>query len=131
MSNSPTPTSSEVHWSPRVEHDGQSSAKKKKKKEEVQDIESDEKDNASEETVPDSPAGGGGDEVNQEEGGEEGDKKEKGEVTPPKDPLTEAETSKKRKVSPQKPSAQRRPEPISLSRRMCSQWMISSSSSQL
>jgi hypothetical protein len=39
--------------------------------------------------------------VNQEEGGEEGDKQEKGEVTPPKDPLTEAETSKKRKVSPE------------------------------
>jgi hypothetical protein len=92
----------------QVEHDGQSSAKKKKKKEEVQDIESDEKDNASEETAPDSPAGGGGDEVNQEEGGEEGDKKEKGEVTPPKDPLTEVETSKKRKVSPQKPSARKK-----------------------
>jgi hypothetical protein len=38
--------------------------------------------------------------VNQEEGGEEGEKQDKGEVTPPKDPLTEAETSKKRKVSP-------------------------------
>jgi hypothetical protein len=88
----------------RTEYDGQSSAKKKKKKEEVQDIDSEEKDNASEETAPDSPAGGGGDEVNQEEEGEE-DKQEKGEVTPPKDPLTEAETSKKRKVSPQKPSA--------------------------
>jgi hypothetical protein len=89
----------------RVEHDGRSNAKKKKKKEEVQNIESDEKDSASEETTPDSPAGGGGDEVNQEEGGEEGDKKEKGEVTPPKDPLTEAKTSNKRKVSLQKPSA--------------------------
>jgi hypothetical protein len=43
--------------------------------------------------------------VNQEEGGEEGDKKEKGEVTPLKDPLIEVETSKKRKVSSQKPSA--------------------------
>jgi hypothetical protein len=79
--------------------------KKKKKKEEFQVIET---DNASEETTPDSPAGGGGDEVNQEEGGEEGDKQEKGEVTPPKDPLTEAETSKKRKVSPQKPSARKK-----------------------
>jgi hypothetical protein len=92
----------------RTEYDGQSSAKKKKKKEEVQDIESDEKDNASEETVPDSPAGGGGDEVNQEEEGEE-DKQEKGEVTPPKDPLTEAETSKKRKVSPRNPQHGRIP----------------------
>jgi hypothetical protein len=92
----------------RVEHDGQTSMKKKKKKEEVQNIETDEEDNASEESRPDSPAGGGGDEVNQEEGGEEGEKQDKGEVTPPKDPLTEAETSKKRKVSPQKPSARKK-----------------------
>jgi hypothetical protein len=81
----------------QTEYDGQSNTRKKKKKEkeEVQDIESDEKDNASEETVPDTPAKGGGDEVNQEEGGQEGDKQEKGEVTLPKDPLTEVETSKK------------------------------------
>jgi hypothetical protein len=46
--------------------------------------------------------------VNQEEGGEEGDKQEKGEVTLPKDPLTEAKTSKKRKVSPEKPSARKK-----------------------
>jgi hypothetical protein len=91
----------------QVKHDGQSSTKKKNKKDEVQDIESDEKDSASEETVPDSPAGGGGDEVNKEEEGEE-DKQEKGEATPPKDPLTEVETSKKRKVSPQKPSARKK-----------------------
>jgi hypothetical protein len=104
--------------------------KKKKKKEEVQDIDSEEKDNASEETVSDSPAGGGGDEVNQEEEGEE-DKQEKGEVTPPKDPLTEAETSKKRKGSHRNPQRGRNPEPLSLSHRMCSQWMISTSSSQL
>jgi hypothetical protein len=97
----------------------------------VQNIESDEKDNASEESRPDSPAGGGGDEVNQEEGGEEGDKQEKGEVTPPKDPLTEVETSKKRKVSHRNLQQERRPEPISLSRRMCSQWMMLISSSQL
>jgi len=48
--------------------------------------------------VPNSPAEGGGDEVNQEEVGE-GDKQEKGEVTPPKDRLTKAEMSNKRKVS--------------------------------
>jgi hypothetical protein len=88
------------------EYDGQGSAKKKKKKEkeeveEVEDIESDEKDNASEETPPDSPVGGR-DKVNQEEEGEEGNKKYKGEVTLPKDPLIEFETSNKRKVSPQK-----------------------------
>jgi hypothetical protein len=88
----------------QIEYDGQSSAKKKKKSKEVKDIESEEKDNALEETVPDSPARGGGDEVNQEEEGEE-DKQEKGKVTPPKDPITEDETSKKRKASLQKPSA--------------------------
>jgi hypothetical protein len=112
----------------QVKHDGH---KKKKRKEDIQNIESDEEDSASEESGPELPIGGGGDEVNQEEGGEEGDKHEKGEVTPPKDPLTEAETSKKRKVSPQKPSARKKdPEPISLSQRMCSQWMMSISSSQ-
>ena len=42
--------------------------------------------------------------MNQEEGGEEGDKKETGEVTSLKEPLTEAKTSKKKKVSLQKPS---------------------------
>jgi hypothetical protein len=89
----------------RVEHDGHTSMKKKKKKEEVQNIETDEEDSASEESRHDSPAGGGGDEVNQEEGGEEGEEQDKGKVTPLKDPLTEAETSKKRKVSLQKPSA--------------------------
>jgi hypothetical protein len=98
---------------------------KKKKKEEVQEI-----NNASEEIVSDSPGGGGGDEVNQEEEGEE-DKQEKGEVTPSKDPLTEAETSKKRKVSPKKPSARKKSEPISLSHRMYSWWMTLTSSSQL
>jgi len=68
----------------------------------VQDI-----DSTSEETASNSPRGGGGDEVNQEEGGEE-DKKDKGEVTPPKDPLIEVETSKKRKVSLKKPSVQKK-----------------------
>jgi hypothetical protein len=94
----------------RVEHDGQNSAKKNKKKEEVQNIESDEEDNALEESGSESPAGGGGgDEVNQEEeGGEEGDKQEKGEVTLSKDPLTEVETSKKRKVYSQKLSSRKK-----------------------
>jgi hypothetical protein len=49
--------------------------------------------------MPDSLGGGGGDEVNQEEEGEE-DKKKEVEVTLPKDPLIEVETSNKRKVSP-------------------------------
>jgi hypothetical protein len=86
--------------------------------------------NTSEETASDSPGGGGGDKVNQEEEGEE-DKQEKGEVTLPKDPLTEVETSKKRKVSPRNPQHGRNHEPISLSHRMCSQWMILTSSLQL
>jgi hypothetical protein len=85
----------------RVEHDGKTSVRKKKKKEEVQNIESDEEENASEESVPKLPVGGEGDEVNQEEeGGEEGENQDKGEVTLPKDHLTEAERSKKMKVSP-------------------------------
>jgi hypothetical protein len=42
--------------------------------------------------------------VNQEEGGEEGEKKDKGEATSPMDPLTIAEASQKRNVSPEKPS---------------------------
>jgi hypothetical protein len=71
----------------------------------LKDIYSEEKDNASEETVPKSPGRGGGNEVNQEE---EEDKKENGKVTPPKDPLTEAETSNKRKVSPKKPLARKK-----------------------
>jgi hypothetical protein len=61
--------------------------------------------NALEETTSDSPGGGGDDEVDQEEDEGEEDKQEKGEVTPPKDPLTEAETSNKRKVSPKKPTS--------------------------
>jgi hypothetical protein len=66
----------------------------------VQNIETDEEGTASKESGPHSPiGGGGGDKVNQERGGEEGEKQGKGEVKPPKDPLTEAETSKKRKVS--------------------------------
>jgi hypothetical protein len=58
--------------------------------------------------VPDSPVGGGGEKVNGEGGGDERENQTEGEVTPPKDPLTEAETSKKRKVSPQKPSARKK-----------------------
>jgi hypothetical protein len=108
----------------RVEHDGQTSAKKKKKKEEVQNIETDEEDNASEESRPDSPARGGGDEVNQEEGGEEGENQDKGKVTPPKDPPTEAETSKKWKVSLQKPSSRKKTH-ANKPKMKCSQRMMS------
>jgi hypothetical protein len=73
---------------------------RKKKKEEVQELSS-----ASKETTPDSPEGGGGDEVDKEEDEGEEDKKKQGELIPPKDPLTEIETSKKRKGSLKKPSS--------------------------
>jgi hypothetical protein len=56
---------------------------KKKKKEEVHELSS-----ASKETTPDSPEGGGGDEVYKEEDEAEEYKHKQGEVTPPKDPLT-------------------------------------------
>jgi hypothetical protein len=85
----------------RIEWDGPSITNKKKKKEEVQEI-----NNTLEETASDSHGGGGGDEINQDEEGDE-DKQEKGEVTPPKEPLIEAETSKKRNVSPNKPLARK------------------------
>jgi hypothetical protein len=76
------------------EYDAPTSSKKKKK-EEVQELK-----NAS-----DSLEGGGGDEVYKEEEEGEEDKQKQGEVTPPKDPLTETETSKKIKVSPMRPSS--------------------------
>jgi hypothetical protein len=60
---------------------------------------------ASKQTTPDSTEGVGGDEVDKEENEGEENKQEHGEVTPPKDPITEAETSDKRKVSPKKPSS--------------------------
>jgi len=61
--------------------------------------------NASEETASVSPGGGGDDEVNKEEDKGEEDKQKQGEVTPPRDLVDEAETSKKRKVSPLKPTS--------------------------
>jgi hypothetical protein len=63
---------------------------------------------ASKENTPNSPGGGGDDEVDQEENEGEENKQEHGEVTPPKDPIIEAETSNKRKVSPKKPSARKK-----------------------
>jgi hypothetical protein len=61
--------------------------------------------NTSEETALDSPGAGGDDEVYKEEEKGEEDKKKQGEVTPPRDPIDEVETSKKRKVSPMKPTS--------------------------
>jgi hypothetical protein len=83
----------------REEYDAPSS-NRKKNKEEVQEL-----SNASKETTPNSPEGGGGDEVDKEEDEGEENKQDHGKVTPPKDPITKVETSKKRKGSPKKPSS--------------------------
>jgi hypothetical protein len=83
----------------REEYDVTNSSRRKKK-EEVKDP-----NITSEETASDSPGGGGDDEVDKEEDKGEEDKKKQGEVTPPRDPIDEAETSKKRKVSPMKPTS--------------------------
>jgi hypothetical protein len=108
----------------QTEYDGQSNAKKKKKKEEVQNIESDEKDNSSEESRSDSPVGGGGDEVNQEEGGEEGDKQEKGEATHQRIPSLQQKHHRRGRFPQRNLQQERRHAPISLNRRMCSQWTM-------
>jgi hypothetical protein len=63
---------------------------------------------ASKETTLESPGRGPDDEVDQEENIEEENKKKQHEVTPPKDSLTKTETSNKRKVSPMKPSSQKK-----------------------
>jgi hypothetical protein len=80
----------------REEYDAPSSSRKKKK-EDVQEIHS-----TSKESALDSPSGGGDDEMDKEEKEGEEDKQKQGEVTPPRSPLEEATTSKKRKVSPTK-----------------------------
>jgi hypothetical protein len=51
-----------------------------------------------------SPRGGGDDEVDKEEE----DKKKQGEVTLPRDPIEEVDTSNKRKVSPMKPTSRKK-----------------------
>jgi hypothetical protein len=86
----------------REEYDAPNSSRKKKK-EDVQEIH-----NTSEETASDSPSRGGDDEVDKEEKEGEEDKQKQGEVTPPRNPLEEAETSKKRKVSPMKPTSRKK-----------------------
>jgi hypothetical protein len=78
-------------------------SRRRKKIEEVQKLSS-----ASEETASESPGGGGDDEVNKEENNGEEDKQNQGEVTPPRDPIDEAKTSKKRKVSPMKSTSQKK-----------------------
>jgi hypothetical protein len=60
---------------------------------------------ASKEATLESPGGGCDDKVDQQENKEKEDKLEQGKVTPRKDPLDEVASSKKRKVSPMKPSS--------------------------
>jgi hypothetical protein len=86
----------------RKEYDAPNSSRKKKK-EDVQEIH-----NTSEETASDSPSRGGDSEVDKEEKEGEEDKKKQGKVTPPRNPLEEAETSNKRKVSPTKPTSRKK-----------------------
>jgi hypothetical protein len=83
------------------EYDAPSSSRKKNK-EDVQEIHS-----TSEETVSDSPSGGGDDKVDKEEKEGEEEKKKQDEVTLPRNPLEEVETSKKIKFSPTKPTSQK------------------------
>jgi hypothetical protein len=86
----------------REEYDAPNSIRRKNK-EEVHKLK-----NASEETSSDSPRGGGGDEVEKEENDRKEEKLKQGEVTPPRDPIDEVETSKKRKVSPKKPTSRKK-----------------------
>jgi hypothetical protein len=79
---------------------------RRKKNEDVQEL-----SNSSEETALDSLGRGGGDEVDKEEKEEkarEEYKKEQGKVTPPWNPLDDAEPSKKRKSSPMKPTSRKK-----------------------
>jgi hypothetical protein len=86
----------------REEYDAPISSRRKKK-EEVQEL-----NNASKETSLDLPRGGGGDKVDKEEDKGEEDKQKQGEVTPPRDPLEEADTSKKINVPPMKPTSRKK-----------------------
>jgi hypothetical protein len=84
----------------REEYDAPRSSRKKKKQY-VQELHS-----TSEETASESPSRGGDDEVNKEEKEQEEDKK--GEVTPPQNLPDDTDPSKKRKVSPMKPSSRKK-----------------------
>jgi hypothetical protein len=73
-----------------------------KKKEEIQDLGS-----TSEETGSESPGRGGDDEANKAEKNGEEYKQKQRKVTSPRDLVDEAETSKKRKVPPPKPTSRK------------------------
>ena len=85
----------------------------------------------SEEIATDSPSGGGDDEVDKEEKEGEEDKQKQREVTPPRNPLEEEETSKKIKVSQLNLHRGRSPKLLSQSFRLCSWLMTSTLLSQL
>jgi hypothetical protein len=84
------------------EHDTPGTSRRKKT-EEVQNLSS-----ASDETASVSPGRGGDDEVDREETNGKEDQQKQGEVTPPRDPVDEADPSKKRKVSPMKPTSRKK-----------------------
>jgi hypothetical protein len=86
----------------REEYDAPSSSRKKMK-EDVQEIHSTSEENASY-----SPIEGGDDEVDKVEKEGEEDKQKQGEVTSLRNPLGEVETSKKRNVSPTKPTLRKK-----------------------
>jgi hypothetical protein len=85
--------------SPMVNHEEYDApnSRRRKKKEKAQELKS-----TSEERASGSPGGGGDEKVDKEENKGEEDKK--GDVKPPRDPIDEANTSKKRKVSHTKPT---------------------------
>jgi hypothetical protein len=82
------------------EHDTPGTSRRKKT-EEVQQLSS-----TSDETASESPGRGGDDEVEETNGKE--DEQKQGEVTPPRDPVDEMDPSKKRKVSPKKPTSRKK-----------------------
>jgi hypothetical protein len=76
---------------------------RRKKIEEVQNLSS-----ASDETASESPGRGDNDEVDKEETNGKEDQQKQGEVTPPRDHVDEVDPSKKRKVSPTKPTSRKK-----------------------
>jgi hypothetical protein len=76
---------------------------RRKNIEEVQNLSS-----ASDETASESPGRGDNDEVDKEETNGKEDQQKQGEVTPPRDPVDEVDPSKKRKVSPMKPTSRKK-----------------------
>jgi hypothetical protein len=93
----------EIIDSPETTHEARDlpGPSRRKKTEEVQNLSS-----ALKGTSSVSPGRGGDDEVEETKGKE--DQQNKGEVTPPRDPTDEPDPLKKRKVSPMKPTSQKK-----------------------